>query len=151
MSDDLDDLLRRAMKTLDDQVPSGYFEGLPDRTLARLGEDSSMQTTTEKGSSPMGGVPPRQDRDEDSGLHDIRSMASSAKMRISSKRITTNPGADDDILASSSAGWKAVALPEPAKMVSLPEIPVSSEITEKPEPRAKRTSASKIAKEAIAV
>ncbi|MDX2090577.1 MAG: hypothetical protein SFX73_22145 [Kofleriaceae bacterium] len=38
---------------------------------------------------------------------------------------------EDDILASSSAGWKAVALPEPAKMVSLPELaslPSKSEI-----------------------
>ena len=121
MSDDLDDLLRRAMKTLDDQVPSGYFEGLPNRTLSRLGEDSSMQTTTgNRSSDTQPGVPP-QDRDEDSGLHDIRSMASSAKMRISSRRISTSPPLDEDILASSSAGWKAVALPEPAKMISLPE------------------------------
>ena len=158
MSDDLDDLLRAAMKTLDDQVPSGYFEGLPNRTLVRLGEDSSMQTTgsTSDNSAPTG-VPP-QDRDEDSGLHDIRSMASSAKMRISSKRITTNPPVDDDILASSSAGWKAVALPEPARMVSLPELDqlpsvdeVKSERKSKKELKAERTSASKIAKEAIAV
>ena len=83
MSDDLDDLLRAAMKTLDDQVPSGYFEGLPNRTLARLsGEDSSMQTTgssSDQLSKSTGAPPP--ERDEDSGLHDIRSMASSTKMR----------------------------------------------------------------------
>jgi hypothetical protein len=39
MSDDVDDLnaaLRRAMASLDRQVPAGYFEALPDRTLARL-------------------------------------------------------------------------------------------------------------------
>src|SRR5262245_56648576 len=36
MSDDLDDLLRSAMTTLDRQVPSDYFEALPARTLARL-------------------------------------------------------------------------------------------------------------------
>jgi hypothetical protein len=157
MSDDLDDLLRAAMKTLDDQVPSGYFEALPKRTLMRL-EDSSMQTTGTSDNSKPTGAPPPEDRDEDSGLHDIRSMASSAKVRISSKRITTNPPVDDDILASSSAGWKAVALPEPARMVSLPEIdaPVeeaapSSERKSKKELKAERTSASKIAKEAIAV
>ncbi|HEU0029454.1 MAG TPA: hypothetical protein VFQ53_02390 [Kofleriaceae bacterium] len=61
-------------------------------------------------------------RDEDSGLHDIRNLASSARMRLSSKRISEHPPIDDDILASSSAGWKAVALPEPAKMVSLPSV-----------------------------
>jgi hypothetical protein len=155
MSDELDDLLRAAMKTLDDQVPSGYFEGLPNRTLMRL-EDSSMQTGTSDNSKPTTGAPPPEDRDEDSGLHDIRSMASSTKMRISSKRITTNPPVDDDILTSSSGSWKAVALPEPAKMVSLPEIDQdepapSSERKSKKELKAERTSASKIANAAIAV
>ena len=41
MADDLDQLIRAAMKTLDEQVPSGYFEALPNRTLARL--EGSMQ------------------------------------------------------------------------------------------------------------
>jgi hypothetical protein len=157
MSDDLDDLLRAAMKTLDDQVPSGYFEGLPNRTLMRL-EDSSMQTTGSSDNSKPTGAPPPEDgvRDEDSGLHDIRSMASSTKMRLSSKRISTHPPVDDDLIASSSGSWKAVALPEPAKMVSLPELDrdepaPSSERKSKKELKAERTSASKIAKEAIAV
>jgi len=133
MSDDLDELLRRSMKTLDDQVPTGYFEGLPTRTLARL-EDSSMQTagTSSSSSVPSTGAvvasaPPvgsaAKERDEDSGLHDIRSLASSTKLRLSSRRSTQNPVVgEDDVLAASSAGWKAVALPEPAKMVSLPEL-----------------------------
>lgn len=138
MSDDLDDVLRRAMKTLDDQVPSGYFEGLPTRTLARL-EDSTMQTTGTTGSDrsqvQAANVPPMtttKERDEDSGLHDIRSLASSTKLRLSSRRSTQQPALnEDDVLASSSAGWKAVALPEPAKMVSLPELanlPTKAEI-----------------------
>ncbi|MGE0872167.1 MAG: hypothetical protein AB7P03_26650 [Kofleriaceae bacterium] len=127
------------MKTLDDEVPSGYFEGLPNRTLARLG-DGSMQTTgpdmraeTEVDALPpeaSGGVP-KQDRDEDSGLHDIRSLASSTKARLSSRRSSQHPIPSDDVLANSSAGWKAVALPEPAKMVSLPELaslPTKTEI-----------------------
>jgi hypothetical protein len=165
MSDDLDDLIRRAMKTLDDQAPSGYFEALPSRTLARL-EDSSMQPTSTGNASGSGqsgkasGVPPQQERDEDSGLHDIRSMASSTKMRLS-KRTSTHPPIDEDILASSSAGWKAVALPEPAKMVSLPDIadlpPVEevkaerSERKSKKELKAERISAKQIAKEAVSV
>ena len=67
--------------------------------------------------------PEAKDREEDSGLHDIRNLASSTKARLSSRRSTQNPTvSEDDILASSSAGWKAVALPEPAKMVSLPEL-----------------------------
>lgn len=65
----------------------------------------------------------KDDREEDSGLHDIRSLASSTKARLSSRRSTQSPTvSEDDVLASSSAGWKAVALPEPAKMVSLPEL-----------------------------
>jgi hypothetical protein len=36
MADDVDDLLRRAMATLDRETPAGYFDELPQRTLARL-------------------------------------------------------------------------------------------------------------------
>jgi hypothetical protein len=113
------------MKTLDDQMPSGYFEGLPNRTLARL-EDSSMQTTgTSSGdvSTSTGQPPQLKQRDEDSGLHDIRELASSQRMRLSSRRVgSTSPPVDEDILASTSGSWKAVALPEPARMISLPEL-----------------------------
>ena len=119
-----------------------------------------MQTSsgTNVGNDSSGTAVPPQERDEDSGLHDIRSMASSAKLRISSRRTSTSPPLDEDILASSSAGWKAVALPEPARMVSLPELDqlpsvdeVKSERKSKKELKAERTSAAKIAKEAIAV
>ncbi len=143
MADELDDLLRRSMKTLDDQMPSGYFEGLPSRTLGRL-EDVSMQpmgtTGSERdrdGGSGPAGVPPitAGQPEEDSGLHDIRSLASSTKARLSSRRSTQNPVvSEDDIIASSSAGWKAVALPEPAKMISLPELselPSAKQVKEK--------------------
>src|SRR5437588_304165 len=36
MSDDVDDLPRRTMATLDRQVPDGYFDTLVSRTLLRL-------------------------------------------------------------------------------------------------------------------
>ncbi len=139
MADDLDDLIRRAMKTLDSQVPSGYFEALPKQTLARL--EGSMQTTGSTESEQASGVPPV---NEDSGLHDIRNLAQSTKQRLSSKRISTSPVAtDEEILAASSAGWKAaVALPEPAKMVSLPSI---DELPSKQEVRAKEKAAEKAA------
>ena len=44
MADDLDDRLRAAMKTLDAEAPSGYFEALPDQLLAKLstGEEGTM-------------------------------------------------------------------------------------------------------------
>ena len=107
MPDDLDQLIRAAMKTLDEQVPSGYFEALPNQTLARL-EGSSMQhgssgTTTDardtvvppplttEAAEPAPAVKPimDQDREEDSGLHDIRNLAQSTKQRLSNRRITS--------------------------------------------------------------
>jgi len=138
MSDDLDDQIRHALKTLDSQVPSGYFEDLPSRTLARLEQD--MQTTEgndDASASAATSQPgmPAQAKEEDSGLHDIRNLASSQRMSLV-KRTSQNPIiADDDVLASSSAGWKAVALPEPAKVVSLPELRESQKKLELSAPR----------------
>jgi hypothetical protein len=47
-------------------------------------------------------------------------------MRISSKRSSRHSSpaisTDDELLASASGSWRAVALPEPAKMISLPEL-----------------------------
>ncbi len=140
--DELDIQVRGAMKVLDGEVPSGYFDGLPTRTLARL-EDRSMDTTPSTGPQKSDSLPPpiaaesaapkkAEPRDEDSGLHDIRSLAQSTKQRLS-KKSTAQPPIDEDILASSSAGWKNVALPEPAKMISLPaleQLPSKKQIKE---------------------
>jgi len=134
MSDDLDDQIRHALKTLDSQVPSGYFEDLPSRTLARLEQD--MQTTEGNEASAATSQPgmPAQ-HEEDSGLHDIRNLASSQRMSLV-KRTSQNPIIpDEDVLASTSAGWKAVALPEPAKVVSLPELRESQKKLEFDAPR----------------
>lgn len=60
--------------------------------------------------------------EEDSGLHDIRNLAQSTKQRLSKRISTLPPMSDDDLLASSSASWKNLALPQPANMVSLPAI-----------------------------
>lgn len=155
MSDDLDDLLRRAMKTLDDRVPPGYFEDFANQTLARL-EDSMPDERKEvtdaaaatnapaATAAPAPAAPivpasatadePAAKRDEDSGLHDIRSLASSQRMRMVAKRTSQHPIVrDDDLLASASGSWKSIALPEPAKMVSLPELselPTTREVKE---------------------
>jgi hypothetical protein len=125
MPEDLDALLRRAMKTLDDEAPSGYFDTLPDRTVARLsgGEVAMQQTGTTKREASSAAPPIAEaaaPRDEDSGLHDIRNLAQSTKQRLSKR--TTVPPLSDDVLSSSSASWKNLALPQPAKMVSLPAI-----------------------------
>jgi hypothetical protein len=162
MADDLDQLIRTAMKTLDDEVPSGYFEALPNQTIARL-EGSSMQHgssgSTETRDTVVSPPPVRLDDDapvspasrdqareedrEDSGLHDIRNLAQSTKQRLSSKRITQSPPIADDVLASSSGSFKNIALPQPAKMVSLPELdelPTKAEMDKAAEKAAKEAA-----------
>src|SRR5262245_6233978 len=61
MPDDLDNLIRAAMKTLDDEVPPGYFDALPTQTLARLeGNDVqqvSLGPTPQKRDSVTGPPP----------------------------------------------------------------------------------------------
>lgn len=146
---DIDDQLRAAMKVLDAEAPSGYFEALPNLTLARL-EGSSMQqgtsdTTTKQATSappPVATPPSATGNTEDSGLHEIRNLAQSTKQRLSSKRVTTSPPVEDDV-ASSSAGWKAVALPQPAKMVALPDL---AELPSKKEIKAAEKAAAKAQK-----
>src|SRR5664279_978925 len=149
MPEDLDALLRRAMKTLDDEAPSGYFDTLPDRTVARLsgGEVAMQQTGTTKREASSAAPPIAEaaaPRDEDSGLHDIRNLAQSTKQRLS-KRITATAPISDDVLASSSASWKNLALPQPAKMVSLPAI---EDLPSKQEIAAREKAAKAAAKQA---
>jgi hypothetical protein len=150
MAEDLDDRLRAAMKTLDAEAPSGYFEALPEQLLAKLstgGEVNMQQTGTpnrEASSSSTTNAPPVP-REEDSGLHDIRNLAQSTKQRLS-KRTTGSQALikqDDDVLASSSASWKNLALPQPAAMVSLPELdelPSKQEIAKQAKAAAKEAA-----------
>jgi len=150
MAEELDDLLRRAMKTLDAEAPSGYFDALPERLLAKLssGEEVHMQQSGvpnrdgSSSSSTEAGPPVK--REEDSGLHDIRNLAQSTKQRLS-KKTTQNPiQVDDDVLSSSSASWKNLALPQPAKMVSLPELadlPTKQEVAKAAKAAAKAAKA----------
>ena len=116
-----------------------------------------MQLGTDKAT---GQAQPPVEREEDSGLHDIRNLAASARMRLSSKRISTSPPPmEDDALASSSGSFKNIALPQPAKMVSLPELaemPVehrpSSEKIEAPQAKKEKPAKSeKIAKVTVSI
>ncbi|HEX7843736.1 MAG TPA: hypothetical protein VF469_39955, partial [Kofleriaceae bacterium] len=56
MSDDVDDLLRRAMATLDHQVPPGYFDALPERTLARLEDPASQRPRVRGRTAAIAGI-----------------------------------------------------------------------------------------------
>lgn len=64
-------------------------------------------------------------RTDDSGVHDMKSLAQTAKQRIS-RRITSQHDAyDESLLSSSQSGLRAVALPAPAQVVSLPSMPTN--------------------------
>jgi hypothetical protein len=65
--------------------------------------------------------------DDDSGLKDIRTLASETKARLSSRRSAQELGVEE-VPAASSSSWKSVALPEPARVVALPAAPSPSEI-----------------------
>jgi hypothetical protein len=116
--DDLDDVLRRAMASLDGEAPAGYFDALADRTLARL-DDPTI-------GAPIGpaigdvasgsGDALAAARDGDAGLDDIRGLASETVARLSARR-AAQAAADGDV-AASSATWSAVALPDPSKQRS---------------------------------
>lgn len=90
-----------------------------------------MMSETEK-DAPRGATPPpvgdtsqRGERNEDSGLHDVKSLAQTTKQRIS-RRITSQHDAyEESLLSSSQSGLRAVALPAPAQVVSLPSMPTN--------------------------
>ena len=118
--DELDAKLRKAMQALERSVPDAYFDDVSARIEARL-ENIAMTETEQKQDRvmpPTGrsvtAVPPRQD--ETSGLHDIKALAQSTKQRIS-KRVSTQSDAEE-LLHSSTAGLRAVALPVPSKEVT---------------------------------
>jgi hypothetical protein len=117
---DLDDQLRRAMATLDREAPPGYFDTLSARTLARL-DDAEVPEASEIHAAPGDVREPGEPRDEDSGLQDIRTLASETKARLSSRRSSQDLLREaDDARAAASASWKSVALPDPARVVALP-------------------------------
>ncbi len=136
--DPLDEQLRGAMKALDALVPGlpdQYFDQLPDQIMTRLEDPTTMQPTGQNRSpdssrtvvpppaaaAPAAAAPAAAGRVEDSGLHDLKALAQSTKQRMSRRMPTQNP-VDDIALGASSSGLRAVALPEPARMVALPEL-----------------------------
>ncbi|MBL4634596.1 MAG: AgmX/PglI C-terminal domain-containing protein [Kofleriaceae bacterium] len=62
---------------------------------------------------------------DDSGLHDLKALASSAKRRRN-KRRTTQMEAQDSLLASTAA-LEAVVLPDPRKSVAMPVVKIDVE------------------------
>ncbi len=145
--EELDERVRAAMQALDAAVAPQVYELGAASIMTRLDAATSLSTlpdletsmTNELNSSvptpisaeatpvPMRAVVPVDAPEvsvrtpfEDSGLHDLKSLAASAKNRITTRRATMPPANDDALLAAASASFKAMALPEPARIVSLP-------------------------------
>ena len=134
MSDDLDEQLRRAMASLDRQAPARYFDTLAERTLARLDDAAPDDFVAEEVVTEDEVIG---EREEHSGLQDIRNLASETKARLA-RRTSQQIIARDDRIASSSAGWKAVALPDPGRRAE-PEVAPVDELARE---RAARAAAS---------
>ena len=143
----LDQRVRAAMSALDAGIsPEAHDLGVAS-VMTRLDEAKTLSTlpdletsmTNETNSSvptpisaeatpvPMRAVVPAdappvaaRKANEDSGLHDLKNLAASAKNRITTRRATAPPSDDDAMLSAASASFKAMALPEPARIVSLP-------------------------------
>ena len=143
----MDQRVQAAMRALDGAIAPEAFELGAASVMTRLDEAKTLSTlpdletsmTNETNSSvptpisldvtpvpmravvPVGAKPVAANKPtEDSGLHDLKSLAASAKNRITTRRSTTPPVDDDALLSAASASFRAMALPEPARIVSLP-------------------------------
>ncbi len=68
----------------------------------------------------LGGAVPEPTRDENSGLHEIKALASTTRRRISQK-ITSETEAEESLLVGASSGsFRAAALPDPAREKAAP-------------------------------
>ncbi len=135
MTDEIDELVRAAAKAHEGLAGADYFDGFSAKVLARLDRHESFasevpmmssDTPPSKDSKAGGDEPPRTGNTDDSGLHDMKALAETAKRRIS-RRITSQHDAYDESLLSTSTGrLRAVALPAAADLVSLPDLPVAT-------------------------
>ncbi|MBK9037116.1 MAG: hypothetical protein IPL61_38710 [Myxococcales bacterium] len=133
--DDLDLRVRAASAALAALAAPGRVDGLAARveaeladldahgTSARMPLETSMTSDTDDKPVPEKISPPST-RADDSGLHDIRALAQTTRQRIS-RRITSQHDVDEQMLSSSTSSLRAIALPEPAMIVALPDAPAS--------------------------
>ncbi len=115
---DEDDLVARALARLDDADYVGQLEPLDPEAL--------MMSESDHDSDRHGVAPPSSASGDDSGLHDIRALAQTAKIRIS-RKMPTVTDADEETWASTTGQLKAIALPEPARIMMLPDLPSTAD------------------------
>jgi hypothetical protein len=126
----LDAELLEALTGLESSIPDGYFDQFPRNIGARLEVevmDAHTHTHTDADTTEPFELAARtsalktessksdSDREENSGLHEIKALANTAKSRIS-RRVSTQSDAEESLLVSaSSSALSAVLLPEPGK------------------------------------
>ena len=115
--DDDHDLIARAMRRIDDPAYLAPLAPFDPEALMMSEHDHDPDRDR-----PAGGLPTS--ATDDSGLHDIRALAQNAKQRIS-RKMPTVTDADEGVWASTTGQLKAIALPEPARIVSLPDLPAT--------------------------
>jgi hypothetical protein len=120
----IDAQVRAAMAALDRERPVEGLAALAERTLARLDDPGIAALAEPPGLGLAEPGEPGAPTADDSGLHDIRALASETKARLSSRRSAraTQELAGGDPFDSSSMSWGAVAMPEPARVVALPSV-----------------------------
>ena len=117
--EDVDDRVREAMRALDER--GSIADDFAAKVDARLARGDTMDTSSTH-DDVADGVPPRMTgTGDDSGLHDIKALAKTTRQRVS-RRNTSQHDIDEQLLSASHSGLHMVALPEPAKVVSLPSI-----------------------------
>jgi hypothetical protein len=103
-----------AFRALDETIRDGYFDDFSSRVLARLHEEQLVGPEEEREPKEVDAMEGQRDF-ENSGLHEIKALASMTKRRLSQK-ITSQQEAEDSMLAgASSRSFKAVALPDPGR------------------------------------
>jgi len=134
-----DRLITEAYAALDGTIPDGYFDDFSSRVLARLDEtqESGMEGRSDlaRGSgvtrpdeAPLAGATPPAEpakREEHSGLHEIKALASNTRRRLS-QRISSQQEAEDSLLVASSGSFKSVALPDPSAAKPMSVAPLAA-------------------------
>ena len=155
-----------AYRALDRTIPDGYFDEFSSRVLARLDggvpdlaqERTSMQHDETEGRDLARGsgvsrsdeaalaaaagteAVPTAQRDEHSGLHEIKALASTTRRRMSQRHTSQQEAEDSMLVGASSGSFRAVALPDPNREVK-PAAPAPAPLADAPTPRRARASA----------
>ena len=118
-----------AFLALDGTIPDGHLDDFSSRVLARLDEPEATEMDSRelaRGSglsrtddAALGAVAtsatPEPAREENSGLHEIKALASTTRRRIS-KKLTSESEAEESLLVGASSGsFRAAALPAPTQ------------------------------------